>query len=72
MKQIQNIKFNIDHYGASVLDKKGEAFGKIVEAIRPMQKYIKKVQENSDEHEFNRALHKIGDFITDFVANSKK
>ncbi|CAD5210016.1 unnamed protein product [Bursaphelenchus xylophilus] len=68
-RQVLNIKFNTEKYGSALLDKTADPFQKVVEAFRPMIKYIKRLvsPETDFAHEGIKALIKIGDFIVDFL-----
>ncbi|CAD5206828.1 unnamed protein product [Bursaphelenchus okinawaensis] len=72
-RQSLGIRFNIEKYGSALSDKTAEPFQKVVEAFRPMIKYIKRLvsPETDFEHEGVKALVKVGDFIVDFIKNKK-
>ncbi|CEF66390.1 Chromodomain-helicase-DNA-binding protein 1 [Strongyloides ratti] len=67
------IKYELDNdkYSHDLIDKKGKAFTKCVEILKPVSKYITKLLKSKDDEEDKglKYLLKLGDHITGAIKN---
>lgn len=69
------LRINKEKYGSELADRTGPTFKQCVEILRPVIKYLKKMNaEGGPTSEWLKSLRKLGDHIVDYVhtKSSKK
>lgn len=66
--KILNMRVNKEKYGGELADRSGATFKQCVEILRPVIKYLKKMNaEGGHTSEWLKSLRKLGDHIIEYV-----
>ncbi|KAI6202867.1 hypothetical protein M3Y94_00490300 [Aphelenchoides besseyi] len=74
VRPVQGIKFNVEKYKDDAIQHNSPYFKRLIEAFEPVRRYFLKLSKRDafgDTAEIAKPLLKVGDFIVDYVVNTK-